>query len=175
MTRNLRSMVFWALSSAVLAACAGSGTPDGPSDGGGGSASVSNSTGSVAASSASSSSGSAGTGGAGTGGGGIGGTAGPDETPYFTTPELLCNYVNQARQTSSGHDRYRGRPWQGEYHMTHFWPLTFTVDQTLMDAAQAEADALAAGASPQGFPHNGRWVAAGHTSSPMERPGGSSS
>jgi hypothetical protein len=99
------------------------------------------------------------TGGAG-GTGGSGGstmmpeqTAGPDEMPYFKTPDELCTYVNDSRQTSQGHDRWRGLPFKGEYHTVKTWPIKFTIDPALNAAAQAEAEALAGGAAPQGSPH----------------------
>jgi hypothetical protein len=56
--------------------------------------------------------------------------------------------------TSSMHQRWRGIPWQGVYHDIHDWPLTFTIDAALNAAAQAEADALAAGGSPKASPHS---------------------
>src|SRR5262249_29574163 len=97
MKHSILVIGLWAISSALLAACAGSETPEnGTSDGGGDSVSTGNSAGNTVSSSTASSAAGTGTGGGGVGGGGTGGggTAGPDETPYFTTPELLCNYVN---------------------------------------------------------------------------------
>lgn len=80
-------------------------------------------------------------------------TAGPDEVPYFTTPKELCTYVNESRMASQNHDRWRGLPFNGEYHTSKTWPITFVVDASLSAAAQAEAEALAGGAAPQGSPH----------------------
>ena len=94
--------------------------------------------------------GEAGQGQAGAAGSATGQTAQPGEIPYYTTPAELCAYVNQARQTSQGHDRFRGEPWGGEYHKSKTWPLAFSVDEGLNAAAQAEAEALVSGAAPKG-------------------------
>jgi hypothetical protein len=150
--------VLLALASAILPACAGGETnAAGPSGGNGGSKSASVAASGAGPSGSTSSASGSGAGGASTSGAssgsGGGGTAGPGETPYFNTPAELCDYVNQSRMTSSMHQRYRGEPWKGVYHDVFDWPLIFTIDPALNASAQAEADSVAAGASPKGTPH----------------------
>jgi hypothetical protein len=88
----------------------------------------------------------------------------PGEIPYYTTPTELCDWVNEARNTSSGHERYKGLPWHGEYHSNRTWPIAFTVDEDLMAVAQAEADRLGADGGPEGaavgpdLRYHGFWI-----------------
>jgi hypothetical protein len=73
-----------------------------------------------------------------------------NDRPYYNSPEELCAYVNSQRQSDQGHDRYKGFPWRGAYHQTRTWPIPMTIDPTLSQVAQAEAQRVAAGGSPAG-------------------------
>lgn len=64
----------------------------------------------------------------------------------------MFEYLNEQRQGYLPHDRWRGLPWTGSQHQVETWPVMFTWDDDLADTAQLEADALAAGAAPDGEP-----------------------
>ncbi|TET32665.1 MAG: hypothetical protein E3J72_19040 [Planctomycetota bacterium] len=68
----------------------------------------------------------------------------------------LFNYVNEERGSYSNHDPYKGIPWKGSYHNNRTFPLSFSWDDALAGSAQAEAESLAAGGSPQGTRVNGQ-------------------
>lgn len=70
----------------------------------------------------------------------------------FSDVLQMFAYVNEQRQGYLSHERWRGLPWTGSGHTMHTWPVTFEWDDGLAAMAQAEADALAAGAAPQGSP-----------------------
>lgn len=59
-------------------------------------------------------------------------------------------HINTQRQSYIPHDRYKGLPWKGEYHTMATFAAQFTFDDGLAASAQAEAEALVAGANPQG-------------------------
>lgn len=82
------------------------------------------------------------------------GNYGPKDKPDFKTPDELCAYVNQNRKDYQPHDRFKGPPWSGSYHMNTTWPLTLTIDSALMAEAQMRASALANGMQPQGQPYS---------------------
>jgi hypothetical protein len=65
----------------------------------------------------------------------------------------MLDYLNEQRHGYLPHDRWRGLPWTGESHQIVTWPVEFVWDDALALEAQLEADALAAGDSPQGSPH----------------------
>jgi len=79
-----------------------------------------------------------------------------DPTPFsppFSNAKELCGFINSERPMYASHERWRGEPWSGTYHTMKTWPYTFTIDSSLNDEAQAEADRLAKGGSPKGNPH----------------------
>jgi hypothetical protein len=82
------------------------------------------------------------------------GSYGPDDAPPFKTAPELCAFVNGERMGYSGHERFRGAPWSGEYHSNVTWPLQLSVDATLSSEAQALAQSLASGQSPAGSPYS---------------------
>jgi hypothetical protein len=103
--------------------------------------------------SGSSSSSGAGGGGGGAGGGGAGGsgTGGVNGGGTgFTTPMDMFDYVNQTRDQYKVHTPYDGYPFEGVNSDVMTWALILTWDEGLAAEAQAEADKIAGGASPQG-------------------------
>jgi len=82
------------------------------------------------------------------------GTYAPGDDPPFKTGAELCAYVNEERAGYAPHDRWRGPPWNGEYHQNVTWPLALTIDAALSSEAQAQAAALAGGGSPEGAPYS---------------------
>lgn len=70
----------------------------------------------------------------------------------FGSVTEMFDYVNMERQGYAPHDRYRGFPFQGEYHQMTTWPLVLEWDDAAAELAQAEADAVAGGAAPSGQP-----------------------
>ena len=81
------------------------------------------------------------------------------ECSNFTSVMQFHTYLNTERnQYGSGfmpHDRWKGYPWEGEYHQDFTFSIPFAWDDGLAAQAQAEADALAAGGSPSGHQQNG--------------------
>jgi hypothetical protein len=79
----------------------------------------------------------------------------------FTDVQQFFTYVNNERSKYAGqqggfpHSRWKGLPWQGDYHEQFTFSSTFTWDDGLAAQAQAEAEALAAGGSPSGNQQNG--------------------
>ncbi|MBW2262570.1 MAG: hypothetical protein JRG91_11405 [Deltaproteobacteria bacterium] len=63
----------------------------------------------------------------------------------------MAGIVNDFRESYSTHDRYWGIPFgTGDYHTDVTWPLVLTWSDAAATTAQAEADAVAGGASPTG-------------------------
>ncbi len=79
-------------------------------------------------------------------------TAGPalGDCSHFATVADHVAFLNQSRIDYEPHERYRGLPWQGEYHTTITFPMTFTWSDALAASAQAEASRVAAGGAPAG-------------------------
>ncbi len=70
----------------------------------------------------------------------------------FADVMQMFAYINEQREGYLSHERWRGLPWTGSGHMTMTWPTTFVWDDALAMQAQAEADAIAAGAAFTGSP-----------------------
>lgn len=87
-----------------------------------------------------------------------GGDADPDlgQCSNFTSVDQFFTVVNNERAKYAGqfgnipHTRYKGLPWKGESHEAFTFSSTFAWDDGLAAQAQAEAEAIAAGSSPQG-------------------------
>jgi hypothetical protein len=76
----------------------------------------------------------------------------PTERPYHTAKEL-CAWINDCRKAYSFHSRYPCGGQEvdpGQVTPDAVWPIEMTWDSAVAADAQAEADALAAGASPSG-------------------------
>jgi len=70
----------------------------------------------------------------------------------FDDVTQMFAYINEQREGYLSHERWRGMPWTGSGHSTMTWPTTFVWDDALATQAQAEADAIAAGAAFTGSP-----------------------
>lgn len=69
----------------------------------------------------------------------------------FTSVDEMLDYQNEQRQGYESHERWRGFPFgAGEYHSEVTWPMTMGWSEAAAGIAQAEADAVAGGATPQG-------------------------
>ncbi|MBX7081592.1 MAG: hypothetical protein K1X88_20490 [Nannocystaceae bacterium] len=83
------------------------------------------------------------------------------ECSNFTGVDQFHAWMNTERSSyagglgGGGHDRYKGLPWQGEYHQNFTFAVQFAWDDGLAAQAQAEAEAIAAGGSPTGTQSNG--------------------
>jgi hypothetical protein len=77
------------------------------------------------------------------------------ECSSFASVEQFFAFVNDERAQYTDHPRWKGLPWQGEGHDQFTFSPTFTWDDQLAAQAQAEAEALAGGASPSGNQQNG--------------------
>ncbi|TET35849.1 MAG: hypothetical protein E3J72_10100 [Planctomycetota bacterium] len=66
----------------------------------------------------------------------------------------MYDYINATRQSYMHHDRWKGMPWEGDYHNNITWPSSHSWSDSLADQAQADADRLAGGGggSPKGMP-----------------------
>ncbi len=63
----------------------------------------------------------------------------------------MLDYQNELRQSYEPHERWRGFPFaDGEYHTNVTWPMSMAWSAEAAALAQAEADAVAGGAAPQG-------------------------
>jgi len=70
---------------------------------------------------------------------------------HFGAVMEFFDYVNEKREGYSNHDRYAGFPFSGGYYHTNVtWPYTMQWSDTAAAAAQAEANAVAGGATPSG-------------------------
>ncbi len=83
------------------------------------------------------------------------------ECSNFTSVMQFHSWVNTERAQYGGglggiaHSRWKGYPWEGEGHESFTFAVQFAWDDALAAQAQAEADALASGAAPQGHVQNG--------------------
>ncbi|MBW2459539.1 MAG: hypothetical protein JRI68_33910, partial [Deltaproteobacteria bacterium] len=83
--------------------------------------------------------------------GGTGGGATFGSGSNFGSVNEFFAYVNEERENYVPHDRWSGFPFTtGYYHTNVTWPVTMIWSDTAVAAAQAEADAVAGGASPSG-------------------------
>jgi len=139
----------WLLALVGLAVIGSACTVDG-AEGDGSSSSSSTGSSSTSSSGTTSSSSSGATGG-GQPDGGSGGGATFGSGSNFTSVTDFFDYVNGQRDNYAPHDRWAGFPFTtGYYHTNVTWPLAMTWSDTAAAAAQAEADAVAGGASPSG-------------------------
>ncbi len=137
------------IGSGGTAGSSGGGTAGSSSGGGSGSSGgASTSGGSTSAGSTSGGSTSAASTSGGSTSGGAGGASFGDSA--FGSVQEMFDYMNGERQSYEPHDRYRGFPFGGEYHMTVTWPMVMQWSDEAAALAQAEADAVAQGAGPTG-------------------------
>ncbi len=73
----------------------------------------------------------------------------------FESVDGMFAYLNEQRAGYWSHERWRGLPFYGSSHTTYTWPEAFQWDAGLAADAQAEADAVAGGASPSGYETDG--------------------
>jgi len=69
---------------------------------------------------------------------------------HFASIEAHVAYLNQTRSDYAAHDRWRGIPWSGEYHMMVTFPLQLAAASDLAATAQAEAARVIGGGAPAG-------------------------
>jgi len=80
----------------------------------------------------------------------------------FTTVQEFMDYIDEQRRNYGGegpymrHDRYKGIPWEGEYHTNTTFPNVFAWDEGLAARAQEEACRLAEGGTASGVRVNGQ-------------------
>jgi hypothetical protein len=78
------------------------------------------------------------------------------ECSNFVSVDQFATFINTERQKYAGqlgalpHSRYKGMPWKGEGHENYTFLTPFQIDAGIAAQAQAQAEALAAGGSPQG-------------------------
>ena len=62
----------------------------------------------------------------------------------------MADYINGQRQSYTSHEPFDGYPWKGEYKSPMTWSVKLGWDDGLAQEAQAEADRLGGGGSPDG-------------------------
>jgi len=92
----------------------------------------------------------------GDGGGDGGGQPDISDCSYFADVQAFFEEMNTQRGSYGGeppylpHDRWKGIPWEGEYHNNWTFPVRFTWDDGLAAQALEEAQRLADGGAPAG-------------------------